>query len=378
MLLEALAVNLPPTCHHSMPEVVVWQAAQSQELIERAAARLAEGRLVALPTETGYEVAAAAACPEAVQHLAAVSGGEFDLFLGLGGPAWLADGMLGPLGRRFARRFWPGPLIVVSGEGLEVGWPKDVPEGLRPSLLRQGRLAYRCPDHDAPLYLLRYLGTPLILKAVSGPASPEQLEQTFGAALALLIADEGSRRLHVPTIVQVEGKTWEVLREGMWPAATLEQMTPFRIVFVCTGNTCRSPLAQALCTQLLAEHLGCPAQDLPRRGLVVESAGLYAIAGEAAAAEAVEAAREFGADLAGHRSRPVTLETLVHADFLFAMTQAHLDALSGYNVGGPRPRLLSPEGRDIVDPLGGSREVYRTCAEQILTYLREWLAVFAE
>ena len=57
-------------------------------------------------------------------------------------------------------------------------------------------------------------------------------------------------------------------------------------VFVCTGNTCRSPLAEGLCKKLLAERLGCPAEELPQRGFLVISAGIAAMMGGEAAAEA--------------------------------------------------------------------------------------------
>src|SRR5439155_19623374 len=146
------------------------------------------------------------------------------------------------------------------------------------------------------------------------------------------------------------------------------------VVFLCTGNTCRSPMAEALGKKLLAERLGCTPEELPERGYQILSAGLSATAGDEAAAEAVEAARELGADLSGHCSRRLTHDLLAQTDYLVAMTRAHLRAVMPYCSGdGPCPRLLSADGRDIADPIGGDREVYRACAQQIARCLEELL-----
>jgi protein-tyrosine phosphatase len=142
------------------------------------------------------------------------------------------------------------------------------------------------------------------------------------------------------------------------------------ILFVCTGNTCRSPLAQGLCARLLADRLSCEPADLPTRGFFVQSAGLAAMIGAEATAEAVAAARELGVDLSGHKSQPLTVELLARTDFLFAMTQAHLHLLTSLELPqGPMLALLSGQGEDIADPIGCSADVYRECARQIQQHL---------
>jgi protein-tyrosine phosphatase len=176
-------------------------------------------------------------------------------------------------------------------------------------------------------------------------------------------------------VVQVEGNTWQVLREGVVSAAEVERLCPCLVVFVCTGNTCRSPLAEALCKKLLAERLGCAVEELPRRGFIVLSAGLAAMMGGGPAAEAVEVAHEMGADLTGHLSRPLTAKVVAQADYLVAMTQGHLLALADQFPGvGPRPRLLCADGTDLPDPIGGDQDVYRDCARQILQHVERFLA----
>src|SRR5207245_3582163 len=136
------------------------------------------------------------------------------------------------------------------------------------------------------------------------------------------------------------------------------------------------PLAETLCKKLLAKQLGCQPAELPERGFQVLSAGLAAMMGTEASREAVEVARELGADLSGHRSRPLTAELLARADYLFAMTNYHLQVLLAYCAeDGPRPRLLSADSADVPDPIGSERQVYWDCAQQILRHLQACLPV---
>jgi protein-tyrosine phosphatase len=161
-----------------------------------------------------------------------------------------------------------------------------------------------------------------------------------------------------------------VLREGVVSAADLARQSVCLIVFVCTGNTCRSPLSEALFKKQLADRLGCPPEALPQRGFFVLSAGLAAMMGGGAAAEAVAVAREFGADLSGHASRPLSADLAAQADYLIAMTRGHLLALAAqFPRSGVRPRLLSPEGDDVADPIGCEEPVYRECARQVWRHL---------
>ncbi|HZT79747.1 MAG TPA: hypothetical protein VFA26_05985, partial [Gemmataceae bacterium] len=177
------------------------------------------------------------------------------------------------------------------------------------------------------------------------------------------------------TVVRVDGEQWRVVREGVVSEARLRQQTACAVLFVCTGNTCRSPLAEALCKKLLAERLGCSVGELPQRGFLVLSAGLAAMMGGGAADEAVEVARELGADLSGHCSRPLTPELAAQVDYLFAMTRGHLLALADQcGQGGPAPRLLSPEGKDIPDPIGCDKQVYQDCAREMMRCLGQVVA----
>lgn len=152
---------------------------------------------------------------------------------------------------------------------------------------------------------------------------------------------------------------------------------PRSILFVCTGNTCRSPLAERLCLRLLASRLGCRPEEVESRGIRVQSAGVMAYPGERASPLAIVVATEFGAQLADHRSQPVTAELLDSATDVITMTASHRSLLQHrFPNFGPEPELLV-DGGDLPDPIGGDLDEYRACAQQIAKqidrFITRWL-----
>jgi protein-tyrosine phosphatase len=136
------------------------------------------------------------------------------------------------------------------------------------------------------------------------------------------------------------------------------------VVFVCTGNTCRSPLAEVFLKKSLATRLGCALSDLPAHGWRIDSAGIHARDGQPASAAAHAAAQTRGLSLEGHRSRLLRPEELADADDLIALGRSHREAIRAWREGAC-VRLLHTDGVDIADPFGGPREVYEACAREI-------------
>ncbi len=125
-----------------------------------------------------------------------------------------------------------------------------------------------------------------------------------------------------------------------------------KVIFICTGNTCRSPMAKVLFRKLLQER-GIDAIE-------VDSAGLAGCSGDHASDYAVEVMRERGLDLRDHRSRACSAYLLQEGVFV-GLTEAHCRVLQPYLP----PERLMLLGDGIPDPYGGSPEDYRACADQI-------------
>lgn len=350
------------------PEVLDWrQSPDPHALVGRAAQALAGGGLVAFPTDTVYTVAVRACDAEAVARLPC-SAGEPVLAVHGAGDALARVPTMSLIGQRLARRCWPGPVTLA----FPGGHTADLPDAVAGRLAPGGRLHLRSPGHLVLHLVLRALGGPLAL-AETAAATPADLvkDWTDEQGPMPLVVDDGPTACGRPaTVVEVDGPHWQVLREGVLTADDVRLQAACLVVFVCTGNTCRSPLAEALFRRKLADRLGCPEDQLAERGFVVQSAGLAAMMGGQAAEEAVQAAAAYGAALHEHVSQPLSPALAAAADHLVVMTRHHLQAVqSGFRRRAVEPRLLDPTGDDLADPVGGPREVYHDCAARIWRHL---------
>jgi protein-tyrosine phosphatase len=367
-----------------MAVVLNWQHAEDRgTIVDRAVRALEEGKLVVFPTETVYGLAASARVPQAVEQLHAGKGRPESkpLALAIRGFEELTDWVRDPgtLGKRLARKAWPGPLTLVFPLDPAPGPVAELPETVLQRVAPAGTIGLRVPDHDAILDVLDRMQGPLVLTSANAGGEPPAL--TAEKALiavgeqAELIIDDGPCRYGQPsTVVKVDQKEWQILREGVLSREDIARYAACTIIFICTGNTCRSPLAEGICKKLLAETLTCRLDELPARGFLVLSAGLAAMIGGCAAAEAIEVARDMGVDLAGHGCRLLMPGLLRAADYVFGMTGIHLQTISLYFPDfGVKPRLLSPQGNDLPDPVGQDKPVYEECARLIEGYLQEVL-----
>jgi len=141
---------------------------------------------------------------------------------------------------------------------------------------------------------------------------------------------------------------------------TFKRLIRKRILFVCTGNTCRSVMAAALAQRALA--------GMPLEGAQVEiaSAGLAAMPGDNASEGAVTVMREQGIDLSDHRSSLLTKQDVADADLVLTMTAGHREALCRLlpSAAGKIHTLARYAGAvgDVPDPFGRNNHIYRRVA----------------
>lgn len=368
------------------PEVLDLRGTDDpRDAVHRVVERLAQGGLVALPTETVYGVAASAMVPAAVERLLQLKdrepGRPISLAIKSAEEArdWV-PGMSG-LARRLVRRCWPGPVTLVFNETAPAGLVRQLPDAVRQRVCPTGSLSLRVPAHAAVLDCQRLLPWPLVLTHAARPDQPaavtcEQVIENLSGSIDLILDDGPCRYGQASSVVRVAGEHWEMMREGVVTEAAIQRLARCLILFVCTGNTCRSPMAEAICRKLLADRLRCKEDELSGRGFEVVSAGVAAMSGERAAPHAVEVVQEMGGDLRDHCAHALTAETVYQADYIFTMTDSHLRQLASLvPEAAPRMALLRRDGGNIADPVGLDVDAYRRSAREIETNL---LTIVAE
>lgn len=354
--------------------VTCGDAAPGRKLRRRVVDLLASGAVVALPTETVYGFAVRADHAPAVAALRALKGSAADRPLTWHvGDARVLERFehLRALARRLADRYWPGPLTMVL---------EGVPAGLE-DVAHEGWTGVRFPAHLGTAGILAQADFPVVMTSANRAQDPPltragAIAETFAGESAIaLVVDGGPARLGEPSGVLRLGRgVFALLREGLLPIADLRRTAGLRIAFCCTGNTCRSPMAEGLTRHRIAQALGAAPDEeaLAAFGFVVRSMGVAAGAGERAARHAVAVLAELGIDLSGHRSNAAVLEDLVAADRVYCMTAGHLEALRSMLPPNRAKHvaLIDPSGEDVPDPVGGSAADYAACAERLDAAIR--------
>ena len=332
-------------------------------IVTRAISVLAGGGLVAFPTETVYGLGAIADNPQALNRLAEVKerpdDKPFTLHLGESEQIGKYVPDLSLLDRQFLRKALPGPLTPVfplnDAQLAEIA-KRFTAEQIK-ALYHNNSIGIRLPDNHIARKILNDSPGPVVAPSanLAGKTPPNRAEDVLEQLDGLidLVIDDGPTKYRKPsTVVRLDGTGIEILRQGVLSESTLARMRTVNILFVCTGNTCRTPMAEALCKIKLAQNLSCSIDQLESLGYNVRSAGTMAWDSAPASEEAVQACSQLGIDISGHKASVLTEDLINWADFVFTMSQSHQEAVIDL-VRQARAKTVTLAGdQNISDPIG--------------------------
>jgi len=365
----------------AVPVISIFTSGDYEAQIARGRDVLAAGGLLVLPTETVYGAAGLLTHPEARARLKALRGGDdnrpFTVHLACSGDAHRYLDRVSELGERLIKKLWPGPVGLVFDVPTErrkaVARDVDLAES---ELYDDSQITLRCPEHIVATDLIASVSGPVALTladASGGPWAADRVAQALDGKVELIF-DTGPTKYAKPsTILKVSADKYEIVRQGVYDERIIERLLRTTILFVCSGNTCRSPMSEGIARHVLAEKLNVPEPELERKGISVISAGSFALPGARATPQAVLALKEMGVDLSHHRSRPLTVELIHQADMIFTMSRNHAQAVAALVPSATEKVATLDPDKDIEDPIGSDVAVYQELAGQLRKLIEQRL-----
>lgn len=280
-----------------------------------------------------------------------------------------------PTARRLVDRLLPGPTRLIleqPNEALDIiASVLTIP---RACIDDGSHIALRIPDHPTCRQVLRSAGVACVARRI-GAASwaigdnpgtdlspiPTGFSEDQSHIKPALILDDGpTHHQHNSTTVHIalDGRI-SVSEDGVLSERDVLEHLERTILFVCTGNTCRSPMARAIAQHQIAQ------QDPTAITIHITSAGIAAAPGMPATDQAVDVLRSMGIDLSDHQSRPLTLDMISRAELIYTMTPSHAQAVMTMAPNSVHKVFVLDECESIPDPIGQSTEVYKHTADRL-------------
>jgi L-threonylcarbamoyladenylate synthase len=343
--------------------------------IKEAAEIIVAGGLVAFPTETVYGIACRVK-NDSLARLDEIKGRTDDKYYSLHIAKSNDINKYVPTLRLRAQKLiqnaWPGPLtLVFELDEKDIDKQREKLEReVFENLYKDNSIGIRCPDNSFAAALLQQTDNPVVAPSanVTGQAptiNAEQVLEQLAGKIDLLLDGGPCKYQRSSTVAKIGKKGLEILRQGIFSQLELEVLSQIKFLFVCTGNTCRSPMAEGIFRKYLAEKLQCKVDELEQMGYKVSSAGIMGTAGYPASAEAIEVCSTMGIDIGAHRNRALSKELVEESDFIFAMEKMHRTNVIIIEPEAENRCVLLAGNKEIPDPVGMQLKFYENCAKLI-------------
>ena len=351
------------------------------KIIKKAAEIIDGGGFVAFPTETVYGIAARVK-KDTLSKLHLLKGRadnkHYTLHIAKNNELFKYVPSVSLRARKLIQNTWPGPLTLVfelNQDNIQK-LQKDLDKEVFEALYQDKSIGIRCPDNPIASALLEQVSYPVVAPSanisdqVPAVNAEQVLKQLSGKIDEVL--DGGTCKIKKSsTVAKIGTKGIEILRPGKYSQAELEDLSQIRFLFVCTGNTCRSPMAEGIFKHYLAQKLNCKVDELEQMGYKVSSAGIIGSSGYPASDEAIEACAAQGIDIKNHRNSALTKELIEESDFIFAMERIHLMRVLALESQAGQRSLLLAGNREIPDPIGQPQRIYDNCVKLITKAVKE-------